>query len=328
MSRAIFSAVLIGLAFFLSAANPRMLSAADDDKVYIYLKPEAEVSHWQLRLSDVAEVQGFNDKLIALLSGMTLGPAPPFGEVNTLERAEIRRRIALNRIDPVKVALVGAEQATITRSGRTMERRELEELVENYLTRSWAGEDARTEITYSRLPKNVDLSSPDQTLKIVDPLRRRASGSMSLSVAALSEGNLVQRLPVSLKVRSYEKVAVLKKSLGNEHLLSPDDLELVELETTGSRSSPIKSIEELAGKRLKRRMKAGQVLTADCVENPPLIERGDEITLVLYYKSITVVCQGKAWQNGRQGEKILVRNQYGKNLMGTVQDARTVLITQ
>ena len=85
---------------------------------------------------------------------------------------------------------------------------------------------------------------------------------------------------------------------------------------------------ELAGKRLKRRMKAGQILTDDCLESPPLIERGEEITLIVHYKNIIVGCPGKAWQNGRLGEKILVRNQYGKNLTGTVQDANTVLITQ
>ncbi|MBN2290282.1 MAG: flagellar basal body P-ring formation protein FlgA, partial [Candidatus Glassbacteria bacterium] len=274
------------------------------------------------------EVQGFNEGLIALLSEINLGPAPPPGEVGTFARADIRRQIVLNRIDPVKVALLGAEQATVTRSGRTVDRQELQTLVVDYLSRSWEGEEARTEITYARMPEDVSLSSPDLELKVVDPLRRRLSGSFSLSIAALSEGRLVQRLPVSLKVRVFEKVAVLKSSLGNNELLSPEDVELTELETTSARSLPFKSIEELAGKRLKRRMKAGQILTGDDVESPPLIERGDEVTLVVHYKNITVGCPGKAWQNGRLGEKILVRNQYGKNLTGTVQDANTVLITQ
>jgi flagella basal body P-ring formation protein FlgA len=328
MSKAIFSVILIGLAVFSGVITPRVLSANDTEKVYVYLKPEAEVSDWQILLSDVAEVQGFNEGLISMLSGMTLGPAPLPGEKSTLERAEIRRRIILNRIDPIKVALLGAEQATVTRHGRTVKENELKDLVEDYLERSWAGQNARTEITYSRLPKDVNLSSSDQELEIVDPLRRRASGAMSLSVAALDEGNLVQRLPVSLKVRAFEKVAILTNSRGSGHLLSPDDVEIVERETTVARSSPIKSTEEVVGKRLKRRMKAGQVLTADCIESPPLIERGDEINLIVHYKSITVGCLGKALQKGCLGEKIIVRNQYGKNVMGTVQDARTVLIAQ
>ena len=328
MSRAIFSVILIGLAVFSGACIPKVLSAADTEKVYVYLKPEAEVSDWQILLSDVAEVQGFNEGLISMLSGMTLGPAPLPGKKSTLERAEIRRRIILNRIDPIKVALLGAEQATVTRCGRAVEENELKVLVEDYLERSWAGENVRTEVTYSRLPRNVNLSSSDQELEIVDPLRRRASGAMSLSVAALNEGNLVQRLPVSLKVRVFEKVIALKNSRGSGHLLSPDDVEVVEQETTGSHSSPIKNIEEVVGKRLKRRIKAGVVLTADCVESPPLIERGDEITLIVHYKSIIVCCLGKALQKGCQGEKILIRNQYGKNLMGTVQDAHTVLVAQ
>jgi len=328
MNRAIFTAILIGLAAFFSGQSPGRLWSADTDKVYIYLKPEAEVSHWQILLSDVAEVQGFNESLIQRLSGMELGPAPPYGEVSTLERAEIHRRLLVNRVDPAKVALVGADQARVTRSGRLVGENELKALIEDYLERSWAGENARVEIIYSRLPKNVILSSSGHELRVIDPLRRRLSGSTSISLAAFSEGRLVQRIPVSLKVKVFEKVAVLKNSRGNNSLLSPNDVELIERETTGTRSSPIKNIEELAGMRLKRRMKAGQVLTIDGVESPPLIERGDEITLLVIYKNIRVGCTGKAWQNGRRGEKILVRNQYGKNMTGTVQDAQTVLITQ
>jgi flagellar basal body P-ring formation protein FlgA len=328
MSRTIFRLLLVTIAVCLYGQFSDSLSAADTKKAYIFIKPEAEVSDWQVLLSDVAEVQGLDEVLITQLSGINLGPAPPPGEVNTYERAEIRRRIVLNRIDPINVALLGAEHSQVTHSGRVVGANELKALVEDYIVRSWAGQNARTEITYSRLPEKTSLSSSDLELKVIDPLKERVSGSTSLSLAAFSGDRLLQRFPVSLKVRSFEKVVVLKNSLGNDQELAPEDVEIVEHETTGSRTTPLRSIEEVVGKRLKRRIKAGQILTQDCVEHTPLIERGDEVTLLVQYKNITVSCPGKAWQKGCLGEKILVRNQYGKNLTGTVQDAQTVVISQ
>ncbi|MEA2062087.1 MAG: flagellar basal body P-ring formation chaperone FlgA [Gemmatimonadota bacterium] len=330
MTRFAIILTLLSLAAELSAGPLSTApTAAGIEKAYICLNPEAEVTGWQIVLSDVAQVEGFNEELITRLESLALGPAPLPGDKLTLDKTEIRRRLVVGRIDPVKVALVGADKVTVSRSGRPVEQGELKALVDDYLRRSWEGQDVRTEITYSRIPENVSLSDSNLKLRIVNPMRTRISGSMSLSIAAVdNQERLVQRLPVSLKVRSFEKVAVLKNSLTQGDMLGPDDVELAERETTGLHRAPVKSIAEIAGTRLKRRMKAGQLLTADCIENPPLVERGDNVNLVVYYKNIRVGCSGTAWQNGRRGEKILVRNQYGRNLMGTVQDANTVVISQ
>lgn len=304
------------------------LNALDSqiEKVYVYLKAEAEATTGQILLGDVAEVSGFNEKLIRSLNRLPLGPAPMPGKSLTLAKADIRRSMVTHRIDPVKVALVGENLVEVKRSGRTITKDDIAPLVEDYVERSWADRQVRTEIIYSRMPKEMTVQSNNFDLRVLDPVKPGVSGSIALSLAALENDRVLVRIPVSLKVRAFGKVAVMSRDVRQGELLLPEDFSFIEREITRKHSTPVRTAEEAASKKLKRTVKAGQILTLGHLEIPPLIERGDEVTLIVQYKGIRVGCSGKAWEKGRLGDRIMVRNQYGKNLVGEIKDAHTVLI--
>lgn len=297
------------------------------EKVYVYLKAEAQAATGQILLGDIAEVSGFDEKLIGSLNRLPLGPAPMPGESLTLAKTDIRRSMATHRIDPVRVALVGERLVEVTRNGSKITKDDIAPLVEKYVERSWADRQVRTEIIYSRLPEEMTVQKNDFDLRVLDPVRPRVCGSIALSLAALESDRVLLRIPVSLKVRAFGKVAVVNRDLRQGAILSPEDFSFIEREITRKSSNPVKTVEEAASKKLKRTVKAGQILTLDHLEIPPLIKRGDEVTLIVEYKGIRVGCPGKAWEKGRRGDRIMVRNQYGKNLVGEVRDAHTVLIT-
>ena len=225
------------------------------------------------------------------------------------------------------MALVGESLIEVKRSGRTITKEDIVPLVDNYIERSWADRQVRTEIIYSRPVEDITVKENDFDLRVLDPVRPRVCGSIALSLAALESDRMLVRIPVSLKVRAFGKVAVMNKEVRQGRLISPDDFSFIEREITRKDSNPVRTAEEASFKKLKRTVKAGQILTLDHLEIPPLIERGDEITLIVQYKGIRVSCPGKAWEKGRLGDRIMVRNQYGKNLVGEVKDTHTVLIT-
>ncbi|HUU30060.1 MAG TPA: flagellar basal body P-ring formation chaperone FlgA [archaeon] len=317
----------LALAAVLLSWGAKELKTASDDKVYIYLKSTAQTNHGQLVLGDVAQVEGFNEELISMLTELPLGPAPVPGESLTIDKAEIRRSMVAHRIDPVKVALAGEDSVEVSRSGSLVSAAELTNLAEEYVKRCWQGEPVRTEIIYSRLPEDFNLTAENYELEVLTPVNPKVTGSFALSVAAVKNSQVLVRVPVSLKVRAYQNVAVMNKSIRQSEIISPEDFDFAEQEITGMRGTPVTSAEQAAGKRLKRSIKESQILTFDYLETMPLIERGDEVILIVKYKNIRIGCAGKAWQKGRLGDKILVRNQYGKNLMGQVMDSHTVLIT-
>jgi flagella basal body P-ring formation protein FlgA len=155
-----------------------------------------------------------------------------------------------------------------------------------------------------------------------------ASGSMALSIAAVDDNRVLARFPVSVRIRAWREVAAAASDLQRGIILTQNDIQFNEHEMTGVRAQPFENVDDLLGKRLVRMVRAGDVLTANHVENPPLVERGDEVLLLVQYNGITVGCLGKAAQKGGRGEKILVRNQYGRNLTGVITDAHTVMVTR
>jgi flagella basal body P-ring formation protein FlgA len=315
------------LAAALFGRETRAAGESSGDMVYVYLKSEAKTSTGQIVLGDVAQVEGFNETLIDRLTELPLGPAPIPGESCLIKREDIRRSMVQHSIDPINVALVGEEKVKVIRKGSTVPQADLTALAEDYVRSSWQGEDVRWEITYSRLPADFTLTAENYRLRVMNPIKPGVAGSISLSVAALENERVLERLPVSLKVRVFRKAAVMKKEMNQGEALSPDDFEFQEQEITGSRAEPVTTVKETTGKRLKRNIKAGQILTVEHLESIPLIERGDEVFLIVEYKNIRVGCSGKAFQRGGMGDKILVRNQYGKNLIGEIKDSHTVLVT-
>lgn len=319
-----FFAVLLGA---LPAVARQQLSDFGVIQAFVYLDSNSTVTAAQIKLADVAEVSGFDDELIGKLENMPLGQSPLPGKTFTIERNDIRRQMATWRIDAVRVAITGSNEVHVERKGRKVAGAEITALIDRWVADSWRDQDVRTEVVYTRLPDELTLEHEEFTLRVLDPLRRHVTGSMALSVAAMDGDRVLARFPVSLRVRAWQEVAVSTGDLGRGRIITSDDIMFADRELNKLRGASINSVDDVVGKRLLRRIRAGQVITAAHVENPPLVERGDEVLLIVQFNGITVGCAGKASQKGCLGDKILVRNQYGKNLTGVVRDGRTVVIT-
>jgi len=318
-------ALLLGTLSLAAQQQPTDLGAT---RAYIYLNGSATVAAAQVKLGDVAQVSGFDEELISRLEEMPLGQAPLPGESITVGRNDIRRQMANWRIDAVRVAMAGTNEVEIERRGRTVTNTEVTSLVDEWVADAWRDQDVRTEVVYTRLPDELSLAHEDFTLRVLDPLKTHPTGSMALSVAALDGEKVLARFPVSLRIRAWQEVAVAASDLQRGEVLSAEDITFADRELNNLRGSSLTSVDDVVGKRLVRRVRAGQVISSGHVENPPLIERGDEIFLIVEYNGITVGCGGKASQKGGRGDRILVRNQYGRNLTGVIKDSRTVVITQ
>jgi flagella basal body P-ring formation protein FlgA len=84
---------------------------------------------------------------------------------------------------------------------------------------------------------------------------------------------------------------------------------------------------DVVGKRMKHAVKAGTVLLANMVEEPPLIEKGDRVTVVAQSPCLIVTVPGIAQGKGGAGDYIRVRNSMSKkDIVGCIIDASTVRV--
>ncbi|HIE04598.1 MAG TPA: flagellar basal body P-ring formation protein FlgA [Candidatus Latescibacteria bacterium] len=172
---------------------------------------------------------------------------------------------------------------------------------------------------FSRLP-----SIPE--FRILLP-ETRARGDLVVYVEELKEGYPVRTFPVRVSVRTFGPVAILKHRVDRHHIISEEDVKVVRRETTFLPRDIVRSPKEAIGLRTKGIIGAGSLLRKGLLEEPPVVHRGDRVTIRVVLPGILAEAEGEAKVDGRIGEIISVRNvRSGKVVMGRVVDGHTVVV--
>lgn len=81
------------------------------------------------------------------------------------------------------------------------------------------------------------------------------------------------------------------------------------------------------GKRTKKAIGAQTPLRANSVELPPLVKRGDLVTIIAESQSLKITTLGQVKKKGRKGERIPVINLDSKKILhAVVVDTNTVKV--
>ena len=115
---------------------------------------------------------------------------------------------------------------------------------------------------------------------------------------------------------TFFKVMVLKEVLVAAHVLdrheviAEDDLRLALRDVGGSlaHASILSRKTELIGKRAKRMIREGTVIAADMVEDTPIVNRGELVTIIIESPAFRITTQGKAREAGARHQIIRVMN--------------------
>ena len=105
-------------------------------------------------------------------------------------------------------------------------------------------------------------------------------------------------------------VLVAVRPLRKGEMVRPDDIDL--RQATGPVQAAFFKIEEVLGKETTRALATGQVLEADHVRAPVLVQRGEVVRVIAKAAGVRVKTNGKALQAGSRGELIEVQPLEGK----------------
>ena len=139
------------------------------------------------------------------------------------------------------------------------------------------------------------------------------------------EKGFTQVIPVTVKIRTFQKVLVSTQTINPHSVISQDEVTAVRTETTDI-NNPVSSLSQLDGKWTTQWIQSGKPLTFGMFARKPLIKQGEAITIIFRTKNITVSDQGSALQDGRLGDVINVANEYRQSLRARVIGKGEVLL--
>lgn len=209
--------------------------------------------------------------------------------------------IAVVLIFPAMVFAVSGKETV-----QTISEARLRSLFLEYITSHAQGAD----IQLRRFNVRGDTQFPpgDVVLKIVKTHRGSISGRISLTVAVRIDGETEGRIFLSGWADRYEPVVCAARRLSRGTTLGKSDVQLQKMNVSKAPSNIVMHLDDALGKRLKNSLSAGEYLRNNMVENLPLVQKGDTVSLVAKNGYVTVTTMGIAKSDGARDEQIRVEN--------------------
>jgi flagella basal body P-ring formation protein FlgA len=131
---------------------------------------------------------------------------------------------------------------------------------------------------------------------------------------------------VSFKVFKKKRLFVLKQGLKKGDVVTAQDVMEKETYLTGTTAYPA-SRDEVLGKRVRKDVPAGTIVTPQALEEQVLVQKGEIVNVTAENKRIAVHTSAKALDKGRMGETIRVKNlTSGKEVFGKVTGSNAVSV--
>lgn len=132
---------------------------------------------------------------------------------------------------------------------------------------------------------------------------------------------------VPARVALYGKVLVAARALPRGTPLGAGDFRLARRDLNSLAYGYVTNPKNVLGKRARRLIPAGAALTPETLESPPLVRRGQQVTLLAQVGGLEVRMAGTALADGADGVDIKVRNLSSKRVVeGTVVAAGVVRV--
>jgi flagella basal body P-ring formation protein FlgA len=295
-----------GLAGYAGAA-----AAAPGREITIELRPRVTVSEPRVRLGDVAFLTTRDLPTLRQLMALPLGPAPRPGTPASLDRETIERWVmARTGLPSSPVRWTGASETEIESAAQQFSGENIVLAARSALLKWLSERSVRAEIQALSGVRDLVLPAGTPTLR-VRPLASHGlpSKRMLVWVDAWVDDRFVRTTAVSFEVGAWAPLSVASAGLELGAALDPvvraAAFEEREIDlTTVRRGTPV---DAAGGQRLKRPLRAGEVLTNAHLEAVPAVTRGNWAHLLARSGDVSVESRVEVLQDGRAGQVVRVK---------------------
>ncbi len=290
-----------------------LLGHSSHAAVSVTLQTEAQVRGAEITLGEIALVSG-PEQQAARAKAVVLGTTPVAGATRSLRREQVEWRLAESSLKDFTVS--GAPVVTVRRATRELNAAELGQAAETCLRQEWGELGGQLELTPLASPPTISV--PDNALEITaKPTGAKLGAVRSVNVLISSQGQVVRSITLRYRLRLEAEVAMTTCSLSAQTTINPSAWSVQRCDIAALPGRPLRP-NELAGRRMRRSVNAGTVLSTDNTEPMPLVLRGSHVLVSVRAGMITLTCDAIALADGVAGDVIELRNPSSKKTFQAV----------
>ena len=314
--------LITGMVFLLLSWNCPFVLA----RIVVKVSECAKVSSKLIRLSEIAGIEGDDSQRVEALKSVVLGKAPLPGEEREISVHYIEMKIRQNGIDPAILTLDIPETIKVLREAIEVSPKEIEKIVKQFIHKKmpWNSDEVAIKISPA---KGVVLAAGEITYEVVPQKREDYLGVTNLSVVFMVNGRVERKLWVNAHIDVSKEVVVSNHLLRRHYTITEGDIRLEKMNLAELSANVVTDPLEAIGKRTKRAIDPNLPLKLNFLELPPLVRRGDLVTIVAESDTLKITTQGIVSENGCKGEMVRVINTNSrKDVYARVVDSRTVAV--
>ncbi len=120
--------------------------------------------------------------------------------------------------------------------------------------------------------------------------------------------NAIQRIRVTGQVHEMLEVPTLSRRVNKGEVIEEKDVTWLKLRADRTQRDVIMDVSQIIGMTPKRSLRPEQPLRNIDVQTPVMVPKGSIVTIILKKPGMTLTSQGRAMENGSDGETIRVAN--------------------
>jgi len=314
----------LSLFFFILGISANLSGAGI---ISIRVLKNVEIEDDKILLGKIAVIKGEDSEFIQKLRNIVVGRSPLPGKTRRIDEHYIKIRLKQSGVDLSGIILDVPEKNEISRGFIEISGEKIEKMALDFIYKKIPYEKNRARVKKIRANRSVVLPKGKVTYKVVPPPNMDFFGLIPLSVVFNVNGLFQKKVLVSVDIEVLTEVIVTKRPFGRYKIITKDDICLQKMDISNLPSNIITSPEDVLGKRAKRAIDAKTVLRADLIEFPPLVRRGDIVSIIAESDGLKITVLGEVKKKGRMGERIRVVNlDSKKGIYARVLDSNTVKV--
>lgn len=213
------------------------------------------------------------------------------------------------------------QQAVVRRTSIAISRAEIEDNILAAMVEEGISPEMSVEISNRMLQIHIP-SNREATVAVEDLIFDERTRRFTAWLVAPANGPVASRTRVTGQMIRMLNVPVLNRRIGSNQLIRPDDIKWIEVRSRRVQDNVVTSAEELIGMASKRTLRAGAPIQTSDIRRPLLIKKGGMVIMVLKTPYMTLTSQGRALDDGSNGDAIRIKNtQSNKTVQAVVTGA-------
>jgi flagella basal body P-ring formation protein FlgA len=316
MRKSILNILVFSLASALAAlAGGNILLAVQPPglQATIQLMPEISVSRDRMVLGDVCQVSGVQDtQMLERLLSVEIGNAPLPGKVRDIKVEYLKLRLLQSGLDPAGFVFSGVQASKVVRRSQLIPGQEIVRRAREFIVAAMPWQPDEVVLEEDQRVQDVIVADGEFAVSIAARPGVDLQGKVILTARIESATGEIIQVPVQLTIRRFTDVVLAKQRINKGELISGDAVYVQKQEVSGLPRDVLLDGSEAVGKRARGYIQPHQVLAAHLVEEPPLVKRGENVTVIYETDAFRITTRAQARQDGCKNELIRVRNSESK----------------